>query len=159
LLRHGIAVPHGTPGVDEDDRPLTAKGEDRVTVIGRALDRLGVKSEAVVTSPLPRARRTAELVAKALDLDDRVEEQDVLLPGSTPASVRKWLRSRNEDSLMLVGHNPNLSDLAALLLGFPKGSPPLELKKGGFAELSLVEEGRYQLEWLATPKLLRKVRG
>ena len=65
LLRHGLAVPHGTPGIEDDDRPLTPDGERRVRPIGRGLKRLKVKVVRIATSPLPRALKTAQIVAEA----------------------------------------------------------------------------------------------
>ena len=59
ILRHGIAVPHGTPGIADDERPLTSKGEHRMRQVGRGLAALRLDVERIVTSPLPRARRTA----------------------------------------------------------------------------------------------------
>ena len=157
LLRHGIAVPSGTPGVEEDQRPLTDEGAGRVHEIAGGLKRLGVEPEKIVTSPLPRALRTAEIVAKVLGLKDRLEHSDALRPAATAGSIRDWLQSRGDESLMLVGHNPSLNSLLGLLLGFPGGVAPFELKKGGSAELRSEGGHSFTLEWLATPRLIRKL--
>jgi phosphohistidine phosphatase len=155
LLRHGIAVPHGTPGVPEDERTLTPKGERRVGQVARGLRRLGVEPGRVLTSPLPRARRTAEIVAAELDLEDRVEDADVLRPGNPAEAIRDWLHTLGEADVMLVGHNPNLTDLLGVLLGMPPGKFPFELKKGGVAALRSDPDGAIRLRWAATPGLIR----
>ena len=71
ILRHGIAVEPGTPGIPDDERPLTPKGEKRMRQIARGLRKLDLKLDRIVTSPLPRARATAEIVADVLDARDR----------------------------------------------------------------------------------------
>src|SRR6267154_2788646 len=93
LLRHGIAVAHGTPGVAETDRPLTPKGEKRVRQIAEGLERLGIEPDRILTSPLPRARRTAEIVAEVLGLEDRLEIADALRAGRSAGSIRTWVET------------------------------------------------------------------
>jgi phosphohistidine phosphatase len=156
LLRHGIALPPGTPGMADDDRPLTEKGERRMVEIGQALARLDLKLDRIVTSPLPRARRTAEIVARELGLSERLEHADELRAGRSASAIRSWVESRPEESLMIVGHNPAFSDLAALLLGLSALSTAIELRKGGIAAFHR-ESGAYSLDWLATPRVLRRL--
>jgi phosphohistidine phosphatase len=159
LLRHGIAVPHGAPGVRQEDRPLTPEGEKEVGQVAKGLKRLKVEPDRVITSPLPRARRTAEIAAEVLGLADRLEHADVLKAGSPPEAIRDWLESFGGESLMLVGHNPDLTDLLGLLAGFPGDSPPFELKKAGVAALEGDGRGPYLIHWLATPKMIRRLLG
>ncbi len=159
ILRHGIAVPHGTPDIEEDSRPLTSKGERRVKQIAGGLSRLGVNPDQIVTSPLPRAHRTAEIVARRLAKHEKVETAEALLPSATAHSIADWLKSRDAESLMIVGHNPSLTRLVGLLIGITAEQPPFELKKAGLASLTAIGTGEdhYQLNWLATPRLLRKL--
>jgi phosphohistidine phosphatase len=161
ILRHGIAVEPGTSGIPDDQRPLTAKGEKRMREIGRGLRRLDLKLDRIVTSPLPRARSTAEIVADALDADDLLETADILRAGSDAATIQRWLTGRTEDRLLIVGHNPGLSDLITLLVLGPShaGSQVCELKKGGIAALepSISSSDRHELRWVATPGLIRRL--
>ncbi len=159
ILRHGIAVPHGTPGVPEDGRPLTPKGEQRIREVGRGLAALGLKLDRIITSPLPRARRTAQIVVQELNLVDRLEISSVLGADSDSQAIRDWLRERPEDRLMIVGHNPSLSDLVGLLILGEAGKLPVELKKGGIAALSSTPLSRYgfDLDWIVPPRLLRRL--
>jgi phosphohistidine phosphatase len=157
LLRHGIAIAHGTGDMTDDDRPLTFKGEKRMHQIGRGLRRLALKIDQIVTSPLPRARQTAEIVADALGQADRLEDSDVLRPDRTAVMIRDWLAGRPVQNLMLVGHNPNLTELAWLLVAGEHAPLIGELKKGGLAALVAGPEASHQLDWLATPRLLRRL--
>lgn len=156
LMRHGLAVPHGTPDIADDDRPLTTEGERRVRSVGRALRRLRVKVDRIVTSPLPRALRTAEIVAEGLGKPDLIELADELRAGRDAASIHEWLPTRTEERLMVVGHNPTLSDLMARLVVGPDRPSIGDLHKGGIAALrSESIGGVYQIDWVARPKLFR----
>ena len=99
ILRHGIAVDPGTPGIPDDERPLTAKGEKRMRQIARGLRVLDLKLERIVTSPLVRARSTAEIVARELDLRERLEVSNVLQAGSSATTIQRWLRERPEERI------------------------------------------------------------
>src|SRR4051812_46899950 len=153
LLRHGIAVPHGTPGYDEDDqRPLTPQGERRMKQVARGLRRLDLELDRIVTSPLPRARRTAEIVAKILKCEEVLEDADALRADRSAASIRDWIGTQPEPRLMLVGHDPWISELVGLLTPGAVAVPPLcQLRKGGLAALSDTPDGQLQLDWLARP--------
>ncbi len=161
ILRHGIAVEPGTPGIPDDERPLTAKGQKRMHEIARGVRRLDLRLEGIVTSPLPRARESAEIVAEELDADDRLETAEILAAGSDAASIQNWLRERTQERLMIVGHNPALSDLITLLiLGKRRLGPQVcDLKKGGIAALgpSAAAPDRFNLLWIATPRLIRRL--
>ncbi|MBV8487672.1 MAG: phosphohistidine phosphatase SixA [Planctomycetaceae bacterium] len=159
ILRHGIAVPHGTPGVAEDDRPLTAKGEQRIKQIGRCLAAMGLEPERIITSPLPRARRTAQIVAQELHRTERMEITSALTAGENAQSIADWLSVRSESRLMIVGHNPALSDLVSLLLTGEVGRLTCDLKKGGIAAFfdSPNAGTGYCLGWIATPGLMRRL--
>jgi phosphohistidine phosphatase len=159
ILRHGIAIPHGTPGVAEDERPLTPKGEKRIKEVGRGLAAFGLQPDRIITSPLPRARRTAQIVAQELGLIDRLETSSVLSADSDCQTIRDWLREGHPDRLMIVGHNPSLSDLVGLLLLGEVGKMPFYLKKGSIAALSTSTSTgpRFQLDWTAPAGLLRRL--
>jgi len=157
LLRHGIAVPHGTPGIEDDDRPLTPKGEKRMRQVGQGLRCLKVKVDKIVTSPLPRALRTAELVAEALGVEYLVETADALRAGQSASAIREWLTSRPEPRLMLVGHDPAFSDLVGLLVTGEPGPPLVVLHKGSIAAFRNHTDGSLRLEWLARPRLIRRL--
>jgi phosphohistidine phosphatase len=159
ILRHGIAFPHGTQGMADDERPLTPKGEERMKQISRGLAALELELDRIVTSPLVRARRTAEIVAQELRLVDRLEVSTALGADSSAEAIRDWLGGRSEARLMIVGHNPSLSDLVSLMTLGEVGRLPLDLKKVGIAALSTstLTSPRYTLNWVAPPALLRRI--
>ncbi len=155
LLRHGLAVPRGTPDIEDDLRPLTSEGEQRIKAVARGLKRVKLKVVRIATSPLPRALKTAEIVAGVLDKPELVEVFDELRPDCDAASIRAWIATRQETRLMIVGHNPNLSDLLALLTTGNQDHGFCELRKGGIAALTGDPRGLYQVDWIARPKLFR----
>jgi phosphohistidine phosphatase len=156
IVRHGIAVPPGTPDYEDDDRPLTPKGEKRTLQVARGLRRLGTKLDRIVTSPLPRAAKTAEITAEVLGLTDRLEADDALRAGQTADAIRDWLESREEDRLMIVGHNPAFEELVGLL-AIGTAHSLGELRKGGVAAFATRADRGFALDWLATPGLLRRL--
>ena len=126
IVRHGIAIEHGTPGYDEVERPLTPLGERRMRQVAKGLKTLKPKLDRIITSPLPRASKTAKIVAEVLGMEEILETADELRAGESAESIRHWLTTRDETNLMIVGHNPSLQDLISLLSG---GSITLELSQ------------------------------
>jgi len=157
VVRHGIADARGTPGIPDNERRLTSEGRKRMRQIARGLRRLEIEPDRIVASPLPRARETAEIVAEALGMSDRLELSDALHDTRDATAVRDWLLTRSENRLMIVGHNPALSELVAQLLTGSTEPWLCELKKGGVAALSTGADGGFALDWLAPPRLLRLV--
>ncbi len=157
IVRHGVAVEHGTPGIADDERPLTAEGSRKMVRAAAGLERLRPDPELILTSPLPRARRTAEIVAQALRLSDRLEDAAELRASARSIAIRDWLLARPEDALMVVGHDPWCSELPGLLIQ-GAGTPVVcHLKKGGVIALEREAEGAWAIAWLAPPGLLRKL--
>jgi phosphohistidine phosphatase len=157
LLRHGIAEePQARSGRPDSERRLTDKGIQRVQQIARAMRAMELEFELILSSPFPRARETAEIVAGFLQLDDRLQLTGHL---AIPPSSAKLIGQINgtqplPQSVLLVGHEPHLSSLASLLLA---GTPSVELvlKKGGLCrlEVSGLQAARCaSLVWLLTPR-------
>lgn len=161
LMRHAIAVARNEPGVDTDgERPLSAKGIKRMRKAARGLKRLEVAFDALLTSPLLRARQTADIVAEATGLSDQVEEISGLAPESSVDTLILGLaRFRGREHLLLVGHEPLLSQTASFLLTGKKNQElGIELKKGGLCRIEvdgLPPDKPGKLHWLLAPKQLR----
>jgi phosphohistidine phosphatase len=154
LLRHGIAE-DGRPGQRDADRALTDEGFKKLkTILKRARDG-GVAPTLVLTSPLKRAVQTAEVAGEVLGYKGNLLRTKALEPDSAPADVWDEIRMhREEPSLLLAGHEPLFSSLAAHLLGTP--SLLVDFKKGALIRIDVDSVGaqpRGVLRWFLTPKL------
>jgi phosphohistidine phosphatase len=124
LLRHGEAEPHGVRA--DADRALTDRGRAQSLAAGRALARLGVEFAAIYTSPRTRALDTATLAAQALG--GRPQVYEPLHAGFSRADVEELFAAAPSGKLLLVGHEPDFSQVVYDLTG-----ARIELKKGGIA--------------------------
>jgi len=129
FFRHGPAIEAGTPPYTEENRPLTEAGRKKTLQAARGLRRLKLASDAVLTSPLIRARETAEILAEVLELP-RPQLSDRLLPGVPASQLLEILRETAAPSPILVGHEPSLSAALALFVG-AQDSASLEFRKAG----------------------------
>jgi phosphohistidine phosphatase len=154
LLRHGIAEPRGTG--PEETRPLTDEGHKKMKENARGLARLFSKAEAIISSPLKRAVQTAEHVVKAFDGKLKLQTSDALRPESDALAVRKLIDEIGATRLILVGHEPNLTE-AMLHRTKMHADDGLELKKGGCYGVRIEEDGTAHVEWMLPPRVLRGV--
>jgi phosphohistidine phosphatase len=162
IVRHGVAEDKeafAKTGKSDDDRPLTDKGRKKMKRAARGLYTIVPEIGLLVTSPLVRARETADIVAATYDLDD-VALDDVLRPESSFDAFLDWLRPRaGQSPICIVGHEPHLSELATWLMSGAKESQ-LELGKGGTCLLSFdgaPKRGGARLCWLLTSKQLEAI--
>jgi phosphohistidine phosphatase len=157
VLRHGIAADLDTVGLANDAyRPLTPEGERKVSQIAEAMGKLELSFDLMLSSPYLRARRTAEIVAERLGARTKLELSDLLTPGgSTKRLVELLNRAQpSPESVLLVGHEPYLSELISLLVA-GKETFGVIMKKGGLCRLTIesLKHGRCAaLQWLLTPK-------
>jgi len=163
LLRHGIATERGreTRG-DDAQRPLTSRGRRKMRRVAKAMRGLGLSFDLILSSPFLRARRTANIVAEELRLAEQCKLSRHLAPEGNPRNLIRDLKRLHLGSrkVLLVGHEPYLSNLIAILLA---GQPVIDinLKKGGFCLLSIdsLQNGCCAtLEWLLTPRQMTKIR-
>ena len=159
LIRHGIAEDKGL-GIKDEERSLTKEGRQKTEKVAQKLVKLGLNFDLILTSPLVRARQTAEILI-AEKLSSQLEESSHLAhDGQIYSWLKDWLEPRNyslNTQLALVGHEPDLSKWAEILLwGEVKAS--LVLKKAGMIGIKLPETGsalgRSQMFWLTPPKYL-----
>jgi len=161
LMRHGIAVAADQPGIDSDsERPLTPKGKKRLRRSARGLARLNIPFSSILTSPALRARQTAEIVGQSLGLENKVEEISELAPESSVEHLIGALtRFHEQEYVLLVGHEPLLSNAASfLLLNKHKSNLNIRFRKGGLCcieidDLPPTKPGL--LQWHLTGKQLR----
>ncbi|HEY3886297.1 MAG TPA: phosphohistidine phosphatase SixA [Vicinamibacterales bacterium] len=157
LIRHGLAGERGREYPDDAKRPLTPAGVAKLRKEARALEDIGVVFDEIICSPLVRARQTADVFAEMKN-KPAVVQSDALAPSGTPAAViQELMKHLRKGKLALVGHEPNLGELAAHLLG---AHNPFEFKKGGVCRIDFdvpPAKGAGLLRWLVTPKILRKL--
>ena len=158
ILRHAIAVPSGTPDIDDRDRPLTPRGRKRFRKAARGLARILPRPDALFTSPLRRALETAEIAAEAWG--DVTPVEDPRLAGGHTEGILPGLAAHGEDALVaLVGHEPDVSHLLGHLVG--GAGEGLTFKKGGVAlvEIDGAAPASGRLIWFLPPRLLRRLGG
>jgi phosphohistidine phosphatase len=159
LVRHGLAAARGEAWPDDSKRPLTHKGMARLRREARALGKVGVSFDQVLSSPLVRARQTAEILADGCSSRPPLTLAEALSPSGTVAQVFEELgKHSRRRRIALVGHEPNIGELAAKLIG---ARAPLEFKKGAICRIDVdtlppARPGR--LRWFLAPKMLRAMK-
>jgi phosphohistidine phosphatase len=166
ILRHAIAVNPGEDGLPAElpdaERPLTREGREKLVRAAEAMREVGLKFDAILTSPLLRARQTAQTVAKELKLKAKPVLTAHLAPDGSPKLLIEQLLETgvSAKNILLVGHEPYLSQFISLLISGSTTSA-IELKKGGLAKLEVRHLGYARcasLAWLLTPKQLRSLK-
>lgn len=156
LVRHAIAAERGPEWPDDDKRPLTERGMHRFKEEVAGLRWLDVTVDEIISSPLVRAKQTADLLAAGLAGKPVVRTLKALEPGHSPATVMSQVaRLARRSRIALVGHEPGLGELTALILG---ASRPLPFRKGGICRVdmeSLTSKRAGSMIWFVTPKILR----
>ena len=155
LIRHADALPLSEQEITEDDhRPLSELGEKQAAALGRFVAKRGLRFDLVVTSPLIRAQRTAEIMLKAAELGDvEVVESSSLNPKARAKKLSRYLLRSNAERVALVGHLPHLAEFVAWVIGGKKAE--VELVKAGMAHVSCGDspiKGNGVLHWLVTPE-------
>lgn len=155
FLRHANAGEHLSNAKKDEKRALDKEGIEQCGIVGRALAALDVQVEAMISSPLKRSVQTASLVGNELSFEGKLQLEDALRPGSSFTDFTRLLTKYSKlESVMVVGHNPNLSEFLGRIIcenGYEAG---VDLKKGAVAR---VEVGRRSgiMNWCLTPKILR----
>lgn len=160
LVRHAIAAERGPNYPDDRKRPLTNAGALRFKQVVEGLRTLDVKPTLVLSSPLVRAMQTAELFVAGIGGKPRLETLEALAPGGRTAAIFEALAKygKKAEAIALVGHEPDLGELAARLL---RARGTIDFKKGAVCCLDLdgaTPTGPGTLRWLLPPRALRKLR-
>ena len=159
LFRHGPAG-HADPARWPDDaaRPVTKRGIERTARAAAGLKRVVGRVGRVATSPLVRARQTADILGEALTSGIHVETVDALAPGAALRDTMRWLRGLESGaSVVLVGHEPHLGKLAGMML-FDAPTSPIPMKKAGAFVIDFVgpvSAGSGRLRAFLPPRVLR----
>ena len=161
VLRHAIAAARGGKRFRRDsDRPLTDEGIAKLREVVRGMRALGLSFDLILSSPFRRARQTAEILAAELDLEKALEASPHLAPGGDGRALIDEVNATRVARVLLVGHEPDLSQLIAVLLTGDQASR-ITLKKASLCKLvapALQYARCASLEWLLAPAQLRRVR-
>jgi phosphohistidine phosphatase len=155
FLRHASAgVPMNNLKKDEK-RALDETGVEQCGYVGRALAALDAQVDVILSSPLKRAAQTASLVGNEMGYEGKLQLEDALRPSASFADFRKMLdKYSKRDAIMVVGHNPSLSEFLGRSISETGCEAGLELKKGAVARVEM-NRNMGSLMWCVTPKILR----
>jgi phosphohistidine phosphatase len=161
IVRHAIAIERGDPAwLNDDERPLTPEGIHKFRAAARGLKAMGAKPGRILTSPLVRARQTAEIVRDALAGDLDLDISKHLAPGGDYAALIREAAALDAECVAVVGHEPHLSGLVSYALVGDGRRAGILLKKGAAALVSFdgpAAAGAGTLQWLLQPGALRDV--
>ncbi|MHB8601985.1 MAG: phosphohistidine phosphatase SixA [Nitrosotalea sp.] len=158
ILRHGEAG-RRSPSPGDSKRALTDGGKQEIADLSNGLKSLEVKLDGIFTSPLLRAKQTAEIVAKSLKYKGKIEELDSLKPEGSKLEFYSSLSKLKQDAVVLVvGHEPYLSEMIGEAIS--QSGCRINLKKAGLARIKVIStlpKIKGELRWLLTPKHLKKI--
>lgn len=160
LMRHAIAEPRSDDYPDDRLRPLNKEGKRKHRLVSEGMRQMGIDFDEIVSSPLVRARQTADITAQVYGWKDPIVENDALGTGFSFAALSKLLESYDASATVLcVGHEPDLSTFSARLL-HGSGEVEIAFKKSGVMGVELadgVRAGGAVLQYFLKPGHLARV--
>ena len=155
FLRHASAGQPLSNSKKDEKRGLDKDGIEQCGYVGRALAALGVQVEIIISSPLKRSTQTAALVGNEMGHEGKLVLEAALRPEATFSDFQKMLdKYSRQDSVMVVGHNPNLKEFLGRVIGESGCEANVELKKGAVAKVEMRRTSG-SLSWCITPRILR----
>jgi phosphohistidine phosphatase len=157
FLRHASAGEHLVNPKKDEKRGLDKDGIEQCGYVGRALTAMDAQVDMIVSSPLKRATQTASLVGNEMGYEGKLQMDAGLRPGAGFADFRRLLEKyASLESIMVVGHNPNLSQFLGTVISESGCEASVELKKGAVARVDM-RRSSGTLQWCLTPKALRNL--
>jgi phosphohistidine phosphatase len=159
FLRHANAGPkHFSNPAKDEKRPIDKIGEEQSHDVGRALAYLGVTANVIISSPLTRAMQTAEVVAREIGYEEKIVSDDALRPEATFEKFKSLLnRHKDKPAIMVVGHDPSMTEFVNRVLSGGAPLAAVEMKKGGVAKVDIEIRRHAVLRWCMTPKVVQKI--
>lgn len=155
FLRHANAGERLSSPKKDEKRGLDKEGIEQCGYVGRALAAMDIQVEAVISSPLKRATQTASLVGNEMGYEGKLHIDPALRPSAGFADFRRLLDKFSKcDAVMVVGHNPNLSEFLGRVISSNGCEAATDLRKGAVARVDLRRTSG-SLQWVMTPKMLR----
>ena len=155
FLRHASAGEHLLSPKKDEKRGLDKEGIEQCGYVGRALAAIEAQVDVILSSPLKRATQTAALVGNEMGYEGKLQMEAALRPAATFADFRRLLEKySSQESIMVVGHNPNLSQFLGTVISESGCEASVELKKAAVARVDM-RRNSGTLQWCLTPKALR----
>ena len=155
FLRHASAGERVANPRKDEKRALDKEGIEQCGYIGRALAAIEVQVDSIISSPLKRATQTASLVANEIGHEGKLQIDPGLRPAATFSDFRRLLdKYAKQESIMVVGHNPNLSEFLGRIISDSGCEAAVDLRKGAVAKVE-TRRNSASLHWCLTPKVLR----
>jgi phosphohistidine phosphatase len=155
FLRHASAGQRLATAKKDEKRGLDRDGIEQCGYVGRALASLGVQVDAIISSPLKRSTQTAALVGNEMGHEGKILVENALRPQSSFSDFQKSLEKYARlESILIVGHNPNLSEFLGRTISENGCEAIVELKKGAIAKVEM-RRNAGSLSWCITPRILR----
>lgn len=157
FLRHASAGQSLSNPKKDEKRGLDADGIEQCRQIGRALAALQVQVDVIISSPLKRASQTAALVANEMGHEGKLQLDPALRPEASFSQFRDLItRHAKMDAMMVVGHNPNLSEFLGRAITQGAGEAEIILRKGAVAQVD-TKRNQAALRWCLTPKVVAAI--
>lgn len=157
FVRHASAGESLSNPKKDERRPLDADGIEQCGVMGRALTAMNVQPEVIISSPLKRATQTASLIGNEIGYEGKLQLESAMLPEASFPEFRRMIEKYSkQEAIMVVGHNPSITEFLARFISHSGGEASVEFKKGAAAR---VETARHAatLNWFLTPKIARSI--
>jgi phosphohistidine phosphatase len=157
FVRHASAGQHLPNPKKDEKRPLDADGIEQCGFVGRALAALNVQPDVIISSPLKRATQTASLIGNEIGYEGKLQLEPAMLPESAVAEFRRMLEKYAKyEAIMVVGHNPSITEFLARMITKSGSEALIDFKKGAVARAE-TERQSARLNWFLTPKMARAV--
>lgn len=159
VLRHASAGTKRPNPLLDVKRPLDREGKHHSLRLAHLLNALKIQFDLIASSPLKRALQTASMVGTELGYDKHILLSSGLSPTASFADFQKLLHEvEDNETVLVVGHNPNLAGFLGHLLTPPstRTAANIRLRKGSIARLT-VDRGSFQLQSLLDPRLIRAI--
>lgn len=157
FVRHASAGQHFVNPKKDEKRPLDSDGIEQCGFIGRALAAINAQPDVIISSPLKRAAQTASLVGNELGYEGKLQLEPALKPDASFADFRRMLEKYSRyEAVMLVGHNPSITDFLARFIVKSGSQALVDFKKGAVARVETIRNAA-TLNWFFTPKMARAI--
>ena len=157
FVRHASAGEHLSNPKKDEKRPLDGAGIEQCGSIGRALAALNVQPDVIISSPLKRATQTASLVGNEIGYETKLQLEPAMRPEASFADFRRMVDKYSKfEAIMVVGHNPSITDFLAKMIAKSGCEAQIDFKKGAVARVETARRSA-TLNWFMTPKMAKEI--